>query len=181
MKHSDHKKILPWAVLVALEGLLVLTKYRQLQGAELLLEAVLLLFGCLAAWGDLREQRIPNQLLAAMLGAWVLIIVPQLLYHTEETILLMLDGLAGFLSGGLVFLVVYLVSRKGLGGGDVKLMAVSGLYLGFERTLVTMLYGSVLAALVGCVLIVARRIGKKDPIPLAPFLLVGMVLAMLLA
>lgn len=111
----------------------------------------------------------------------MLIIVPQLLYHTEETILLMLDGLAGFLSGGLVFLVVYLVSRKGLGGGDVKLMAVSGLYLGFERTLVTMLYGSVLAALVGCVLIVARRIGKKDPIPLAPFLLVGMVLAMLLA
>ena len=69
-----------------------------------------------------------------------------------------------------------MVSRKGLGGGDVKLMAVSGLYLGAGSVLPAMLYGSVLAAVTAGVLIALKKIGRKDAIPLVPFLYAGMLI-----
>ena len=88
----------------------------------------------------------------------------------------MADGLAGFLTGGLIFWLVYAISRGGLGGGDVKLAATSGLYLGLDGVLSMMLYGSVLAASTGVVLILLKKIKPKDQIPLVPFLYVGILL-----
>ena len=115
-----------------------------------------------------------------MVGTWVLIIVPQLFFQTEKAIAIMISDLIGFVMGGLLFLIVYLVSRKGLGGGDVKLMAASGLYLGFRNVLPAMLYGSVLSSVFAIVLILAKKIGRKDAIPLVPFLYIGMLITVLL-
>ena len=109
----------------------------------------------------------------------MLIMIPQLFLHTQQTLLLMLDGMIGAVLGGGLFLLVYFISRKGLGGGDVKLMAASGLYLGVSRILPAMLYGSVLAALVGLSLVLFKKIGRRDTIALAPFLFVGMLVTML--
>ena len=113
-----------------------------------------------------------------MASAWVVIVVPQLFLHTEQTLYLVFSGVTGFLLAGVVFLAVYLISRRGLGGGDVKLMAVAGLYLGFGGVLPAMLYGSVLSALTALVLIARKKIKPRDSIPLVPFLYVGMMLTM---
>lgn len=115
-----------------------------------------------------------------MAGTWVLVIVPQLFFQTEKAIAIMISDLIGFAMGGLLFLVVYLVSRKGLGGGDVKLMAVAGLYLGFKNVLPAMLYGSVLSSVFAAALILAKKIGRRDAIPLVPFLYIGMLITVLL-
>jgi len=168
------KRALPYAGLPVLE-LALWPLRRGADPAAVLLDGVLLAFGYLAAAGDLREKRIPNALTAAMLGAWVLILVPQLFCRTEYALMLLLSGGVGFLLAGAVFLTVYLVSRKGLGGGDVKLMAVSGLYLGID-VLPVMLYGSVFSAIVGLGLLLAKRIGRRDAMPLAPFLYAGMLI-----
>ena len=53
-------------------------------------------------------------------------------------------------------------------------MAVSGLYLGVD-VLPTMLYGSVLSAAAGLCLLLAKKLGRRDTIPLAPFLYAGML------
>lgn len=172
------KTWLPYAGIPILCGALILVQRGRLDGAELLLRVLLLVFGYVAAAGDLKDKRVPNRLVAVMAGAWVLVIVPQLLLRTEETLFLAFSGLAGFLLAGFIFLAVYLISRKGLGGGDVKLMAVSGLYLGFGGVLPTMLYGSVMAALTALVMIALKKITAKDSIPLVPFLYVGMLLTL---
>ncbi len=174
----EWKTWLPYIGIPVLCGGLVLVQRGRLDGAELLLRALLLVFGYVAAAGDLKNKRVPNRLVAVMAGAWVLVIVPQLLLRTEETLFLAFSGMVGFLLAGFIFLAVYLISRKGLGGGDVKLMAVSGLYLGFGGVLPTMLYGSVLAALTALALIALKKITVKDSIPLVPFLYVGMVLTL---
>lgn len=173
---QNWKSLLPYIGVPMLCGALYLVKRGQLEPVDLLLRSLLLAFGYVASLTDLREKRVPNGLVGAMAGAWVLVIVPQLFYQTEEGIRLLLNGGVGFLAGGLVFLVVYMVSRKGLGGGDVKLMAVSGLYLGLDGVMPVMLIGSVLAAVMGIVLILSKKIGRQDAIPLVPFLYVGMLL-----
>ena len=129
-----NKKWLPYLGLPILLTALILLKWGHLDGSVLLFRCALVVFGYLAALGDIREKRVPNRLVAAMLGAWVLLLTPQLFFRTQQAIDWALNGGLGLLLGGAVFLTVYLISRKGLGGGDVKLMAVSGLYLGPGRS-----------------------------------------------
>lgn len=173
MRELNLRRVLPCVGILLLE--LVLWRLRQGgESAEILLHGLLLAFGYLATLNDLREKRIPNSLAAIMLGAWILILVPQLFLRTEYGLWLLINGLIGFLLAGILFLIVYLVSRGGLGGGDVKFMAVSGLYLGAD-VLPAMLYGSILSAVVGLCLLLAKKLGRRDTMPLAPFLYIGML------
>ena len=143
---------------------------------QLLLRLVLLTLCYAAAVTDLRRQRVDNRLVAALGIAWVLILAPLVLVDPEGALTMGGTGLAGFLLAGAVLLLVYFVSRKGLGGGDVKLMTVAGLYLGYDGALSALLYGSVLAALSALVLILGKKMTAKDTIPLVPFLYVGILL-----
>lgn len=176
---NDWKKLLPYAGLPVVMAGLGLVKAARLEGIDLLLMEVVAAFGYVAMIDDLQRHQVSNKLVLAMLGAWVLVMVPQLFWRTENALPLLVNGAVGFAVAGALFLLVYYVSRKGLGGGDVKFMAAAGLYLGLNGVLPTMLYGSILAALTGGLLILLKKIGKKDPIPLIPFLYVGMVLSIL--
>jgi len=168
--------MLPYCLLPILLAALVLLQYGRVEPIQLLLSGALLTFGYFAALSDLRERLIHNRLIVAMLCSWILIMVPQLFLQTEQAIFLGLQGIIAFIMAGIVLLLVYLASKKGLGGGDVKFMAVAGLYLGISGVLGTMLYGSVLAAVTGGALVLCKKISTKDPIPLAPFLYIGIIL-----
>ena len=155
--------------------------FGQIDPFILLMYELLLLFAYVAAVWDAKLRIIPNSLILCMLAAWVLVMVPKLFIDTGAAVRLLRDSLGGFLIGGGLFFFVYLVSRKGLGGGDVKFMAASGLYLGFGGVLSAMLLGTMLAAFVGLILIAAKKIGRKDAIPLAPFLYVGILMTVFIA
>lgn len=166
-----------WLIPVALSALLLWRQSGRVEGVQLLMDVVLLLIGYAVAENDFRESKVPNTMVLLLLGAWVLILFPQLFLRTDLAISFALRGLAGFLLSGGLLLAVYYISRKGLGGGDVKFMAVSGLYLGVT-VLGAMLYGSILCALTALVLILFKKITAKDTMPLIPFLYVGIVLTM---
>jgi len=133
-------------------------------------------FSYLAMLFDIKQKRIPNTLVLGMFAGWIVLITIKLLIDNENGIILLADGVLGLLIGGGVFLSVYLLSRKGLGGGDVKFMAAAGLYLGLSRTIPAILYGTILAALTGAVLILLKKITRKDSVPLAPFLFAGIMI-----
>jgi prepilin signal peptidase PulO-like enzyme (type II secretory pathway) len=137
---------------------------------------LLLFFGYITAIQDYRTKRIPNAYIVMMFTAWFVTIFPQIFLHTDTIFTIAKDAGLGFLFGGGLFLLVYVISRKGLGGGDVKFMAASGLYLGFDGIFSAMLFGATLAALVGLVLILLKRVGRKDTMPLVPFLYIGILL-----
>jgi len=138
--------------------------------------ALLLVLSYIAMILDIQTKRIPNGLVLTMIFGWLLLTVPMLLLDTDAGIKLLTDSLYGLLAGGGLFLLVYLLSRKGLGGGDVKFMAAAGLYLGFASTIPAILYGTILAALTGLVLILIKKISRKDTMPLAPFLFIGILI-----
>jgi leader peptidase (prepilin peptidase)/N-methyltransferase len=141
---------------------------------------LLLVLGYVAAVGDLRERSIPNKLLLFMLGLWALTVLPQLLMDTEGALSYLLGAALGLAAGGGLFLLVYVISRKGLGGGDVKFIAVVGLYLGFDGVFSVMLVGALLSGLFALVMLALKRLGRKDAIPFAPFLYIGILLTIFL-
>jgi leader peptidase (prepilin peptidase)/N-methyltransferase len=80
-----------------------------------------------------------------------------------------------------LFLLIAVLSRGGMGGGDIKLIAMIGAFLGWQAVLVTIFMAAMLSAVVGLSLILLKQKGRKDPIPFAPFLALGAFVAMLCA
>jgi len=141
---------------------------------------LLLILSFIAAVYDFKTRKIPNILVLVMITGWLLLTSITLLFDTQKGLTGLLDSLYGLLIGGGLFMLVYLISRKGLGGGDVKFMAAAGLYLGLAETVPAILYGTILAAITGFVLILLKKIGRKDSMPLVPFLFIGILITVLL-
>jgi len=139
-----------------------------------------IVFGYASMVTDLSTKRIPNKLILTMIALWGFIMFTLLFIELNVAVEYLFDSLLGFAIGGGLFLIVYMISKKGLGGGDVKFMAAAGLYLGFESTIPVILYGTVLASIVGLTLILLKKIGRKDSLPLAPFLFIGIMITAIL-
>jgi len=93
------------------------------------------------------------------------------------------DSLIGaLLGGGLLYLVAVgyhaWTGRDGMGGGDIKLLAMIGAFLGWRGVLVTLILGSFSGALIGIALIIARGADSRLPIPFGPFLALGAACAL---
>jgi leader peptidase (prepilin peptidase)/N-methyltransferase len=78
-------------------------------------------------------------------------------------------AIGGSIGFGLL-LIVALISRGGMGGGDVKLAGLIGLVTGFPLVFVAMFLGVVSGGLVAGVLLVTKVKKRKETIPFGPFL-----------
>jgi len=174
------KQNLPYAGIPVVVTALLVIHTGRIDITALILYVLIAVFGYIAAIIDLTIKRIPNTLVLSMLVAWVIVMTPKLFYDTGAAVDLLKDAALGFVTGGGLFLFIHLISNKGLGGGDVKFMAGVGLYLGLSGAIPAMLYGTVLAALTGLMLILLKKIGRKDKIPLAPFLYIGILVTIFL-
>jgi leader peptidase (prepilin peptidase)/N-methyltransferase len=88
------------------------------------------------------------------------------------------DSAIGIVVGGGLFLVIILVSRGGMGGGDMKLGAMLGAFLGWKALLFALFAAIVLGGVVGVAVLVSGLRGRKDPIPFGPFLAAGGAMAL---
>jgi leader peptidase (prepilin peptidase)/N-methyltransferase len=80
---------------------------------------------------------------------------------------------AALVGGGAAFVVVYiaaLLSRGGLGEGDVTLSTFLGVIIGFPFILLSLGFGVFLGGFVAALLLITRRVGLKTFIPYGPFL-----------
>lgn len=125
---------------------------------------------------DLKHQIIPNKLVFPGLGiGFVGLFLTALLKEDflplagKSSIFYSFLGLAG--GGGFLFLFA-LIKEEWMGGGDVKLAALMGLFLG-GYVFLALVLGSFVGAIVGLSLIISRRIERKTPIPFGPFLVLG--------
>lgn len=90
-----------------------------------------------------------------------------------------LDAVIGAgLAGGLFFAII-LASGGGMGGGDMKLGAMLGAFLGWQLTLVALFLAVLGGGALALGILAAGRLGRKDPIPFGPFLAVGGAAALL--
>jgi len=89
------------------------------------------------------------------------------------------DAFLGALLGAGVIILIILVSRGGMGWGDAWLMAGIGAVLGWKLAAVALYFGFIVGGAVALVLLAARIVRRKDPIPLGPFLAIGAFLSLL--
>lgn len=128
---------------------------------------------------DLKCYVIQNRVLLAGLLAAVLLLAVQWLLGASLTVLLR-DSLLGLLLGLAVFGLCALLSRGGMGAGDVKLFALLGLLLGWQGCFNVILFSVLGMALCGIVLMLLKRKNRRSLLPMGPFALFGMVVSLLL-
>jgi len=87
------------------------------------------------------------------------------------------NSLLGVIVGGGLFFLIAVFSRGGMGGGDIKLIAMMGGFIGWKGVLLTIFLGSVFGASVGIGLMAIKGMHRKTPIPFGPFLVAGAVVA----
>jgi leader peptidase (prepilin peptidase)/N-methyltransferase len=85
------------------------------------------------------------------------------------------NSILGFLVGGGIFYLIAVVSRGGMGGGDIKMMAMIGAFLGWKSVLLTTFIGSLVGSFFGILLMIFKGIGRKTKIAFGPFLAIGAI------
>jgi leader peptidase (prepilin peptidase)/N-methyltransferase len=115
---------------------------------------------------DLSVRRIPNHLVLALL-AWGLV---QMVWLGQPS---PLAAVLGLLAGGGLLLLIAVVGRGAMGAGDVKFAGALGAVLGFPLILHGLFYGIIAGGLAALVLLVTRRVGRKDYIAYGPYLALG--------
>ncbi|OIQ58214.1 type 4 prepilin-like protein leader peptide-processing enzyme [Moorella thermoacetica] len=89
------------------------------------------------------------------------------------------SAMIGAGAAGAFFLILSMASRGGVGGGDIKLAAVIGLFLGWPLTPLAILFASLIGGVTGLVLLLSRKKRPRDVLPFAPFLGAGTFVALL--
>jgi leader peptidase (prepilin peptidase)/N-methyltransferase len=84
----------------------------------------------------------------------------------------------GLLAGGGPFGLIALVYGKGMGWGDVKLLAMLGVFLGWRKIVICMFLGSMLGVLWMGPLMLLKKLDRKTPFAFGPFLAVAALIVM---
>ena len=90
------------------------------------------------------------------------------------------ESLIGILAGGGILYAVALgyqlvTGRDGMGGGDIKLLAMIGALIGWQGILFTIFFSSLSGTLVGLLLALATGGSMKSRLPFGPFLAAGAI------
>lgn len=132
------------------------------------------------AWIDWHDRRIPNKILILLLAARGILLCIEWTVYPEYGVSLLLSALLGLLAGGGMFLLAGVISRGGIGMGDIKLFAVTGIYMGSGSILAVIFLAVMASAVYSVVMLLLKKVKLKEEIPFAPFVLIGTVLTMAL-
>jgi len=140
--------------------------------------ALLFLASILLAWVDLRRGVIPDWLNLAIAFAGLARAVA-----LDGSAAALIAGCEGITIGALVWSLRWLYFKlrndQGLGLGDVKLLAASGVWVGIAGVPVQLLVASLTAlAAAGCLYIAGRTMTRQTRLPFGPFLAFGLLVTL---
>lgn len=123
------------------------------------------------AFVDIDTMEIPNGFNIAIfvLGVISIFVFPELT---------ILQRVIGIFSVSVPMIIISLLVPGAFGGGDIKMMAAIGLFLGWKLCLLSWFLAILVGGIYGIYLLAAKKKGKKDHFAFGPFLCVGCMVAL---
>ena len=113
---------------------------------------------------DLDHKIIPNKINLFALASFFLFNIILGYIHWSDALL------GAVIGGGFLLFLVLLSKGTAMGMGDVKFMAVLGLYLGWKNIILTLLLSFIFGGVFGILLLISKRKSRKDAIPFGPWI-----------
>ena len=141
-------------------------------GLHEILIVVFLILLVLVTVSDIKNKQIPNQYIMTVLGLGIVaaIFIPEMALW---------ERVVGFFVVSTPLFIINMIAPGAFGGGDIKLMAASGIFLGFQLILLSFLIAVLAGGVYGAWLLLVKGKEKKGHFPFGPFLCGGMSIALL--
>ncbi len=133
-----------------------------------------------AAIIDYYTKKIPNYIPVVFLLVGIIILLFEFIFLREKFLILLMGSLLGLVGGFLILLLMSLITKGGIGMGDVKLISTMGFVSGIAAIFYSFFYATVLCLLVTLILLITKTKKLKDELPFGPFLFFGYILAIIL-
>ena len=132
---------------------------------------------------DLEFQIIPDVItlpgiLIGVISSVFFLSDPLFNLHDSDMLTGLINSLIGILLGGGLFFLIAVVSKGGMGGGDIKMMAMVGAFMGWKAVLLVTFIGSLTGSLVGVMLMLFKGKDRKTKVPFGPFLALGSLISL---
>ena len=137
------------------------------QWATIIMALFLLLLAAAGA-SDVNKGIVPD-----LIPIFIAILAIVKLLINGITVSALIDCVCGALCLSVPMLIVALIIKNGFGGGDIKLIAAAGLFLGLDNTLIGGFIAFLIAGIYGLIQLLTKNKGPKSKIRLAPFLALG--------
>lgn len=118
---------------------------------------------------DRKTRKIPDRLVLS-LGLCGLFSIP---FYPEIT---MIERVVGIFCVSLLLIGITVFVPGSFGGGDIKLMAASGIFLGWKRNAEAFIIALMLAGIYCAVMLLLGKTGRKSKVALGPFLCIGILI-----
>lgn len=112
----------------------------------------------------------------SVIGVFLAVIFLAVYHYNGLSIINYIYG--GALGGGLLAFII-VVTKGGMGWGDMEICLICGLFLGFKLTFVMLFFSFIIGALIGVLLILSKKKSAKDYIPFGPFVAIAAIFTML--
>ena len=133
-----------------------------------------------AAYVDAVDMIIPNIFIVIGLIFFLIFTIIEAVLLPNDLIINLKDSLITAAIVVVILLVLRLMSGGGIGFGDLKLMLLMGLMQGSANTFQSVFAGLLIIFVVALVMLFSKKINRKDPIPFAPYLLLGVIVSIAL-
>jgi leader peptidase (prepilin peptidase)/N-methyltransferase len=128
---------------------------------------------------DLEQGLILNKVVYPSMVVALLLALYPWPWLTESMVMRVAYAALGGSIGFAIFLLIAIVSRGGMGWGDVKLAALIGLATGFPLVFLAIIMGAILGGIVAVALMIAKKRKRRETIPFGPFLALAAMVTLL--
>ena len=132
-----------------------------------------------AAYIDALSHKIPNWIVLCTAAVFAGCTVLDFVLSGTDAVPMALNSVLAAAVFFVVFFLVRLASRGGVGYGDIKMITAAALILGLYGTFSFLLVSHVLAAVAAIALLVSKKATRKDGLPFGPFFYLGYLVTIL--
>jgi len=132
-----------------------------------------------AAYIDALSHKIPNWIVLCTAAVFAGCTVLDFVLSGTDAVPMALNSVLAAAVFFVVFFLVRLASRGGVGYGDIKIITAAALILGIYGTFSFLLVSHVLAAVAAIALLVSKKATRKDGLPFGPFFYLGYLVTIL--
>ncbi|MCF8009133.1 MAG: prepilin peptidase [Halanaerobiales bacterium] len=156
--------------LTALLFLLTFLKYGLT--SEFIIFILLISILIVVSFIDIKYQIIPNEITFIFIPLGLIL---SLLFNHISFV----NSLLGLVIPAGLLLLIAFIYKKGMGLGDVKLIGMIGVFIGWRYALVSIFIGALFGSLYGIYMMVIGNMDRKTKIPFGPFISLGAVIMIL--
>lgn len=160
-----------YPVIELVTGILFLYSYFQIGFQTELITAFLFIsLLVIITVSDVAYMLIPNKIILFFLPLLIIsrIISPLTPWY---------DMIIGAVVGYTTIALIIVLSRGGMGAGDMKLFFILGIVLGWKEVLFTLFLASLLGACIGLILRFLQKVGRRQPIPFGPYIALAAIIS----